>query len=138
MFLNLVSDFHYHVVWAAKKLARGETLVARECLDGYLRQLYLRCCAWEAISRGSSPPAVRLSRFFEIWASQSAIKGMATLCTRYEALEVARSLRASIPAFSSIAVIVADAVCAAYPADAERKIRDTTARILGSDHGSAS
>jgi aminoglycoside 6-adenylyltransferase len=35
-FLNQISDFWYHALWAARKLRRGELLVAKQCCDSYL------------------------------------------------------------------------------------------------------
>jgi aminoglycoside 6-adenylyltransferase len=96
---ELGTDFWYHAVWAAKKLARGEVLVAKRSVDGYLKERLLTLLAWHA---ASSVPAVDTwheARFFERWADPRAVEAMREAYARYDRDDVARALRATMDIF---------------------------------------
>jgi aminoglycoside 6-adenylyltransferase len=96
---ELGTDFWYHAVWAAKKLARGEVLVAKRSVDGYLKERLLTLLAWHA---ASSKPAVDTwheARFFERWADPRAVEAMREAYARYDRDDVARALRATMEIF---------------------------------------
>jgi aminoglycoside 6-adenylyltransferase len=96
---ELASDFWYHAVWAARKLARGEVLMAKRSVDGYLKERLLTLLAWHA---ASSTPAVDTwheARFFEDWADPRAVEAMRDAYARYDRDDVARALRATMDIF---------------------------------------
>lgn len=65
-FENLVSNFAFHTVWTAKKLARGELWAARQCLEGYMRGLLLKLEEWKRACAGED--VWHSGRFLEEWA----------------------------------------------------------------------
>jgi aminoglycoside 6-adenylyltransferase len=96
---ELGTDFWYHAVWAAKKLARGEVLVAKRSVDGYLKEQLLTLLAWHA---ASSKPAVDTwheARFVERWADPRAVEAMREAYARYDRDDLARALRATMDIF---------------------------------------
>lgn len=95
-FSNLVNDFWFHLVWTAKKLRRGELLVASEATNGYLRALLVRTVRWHALVRGS--PGRDLwhgARFFESWADPRVIRDFPSTVARYDAGSIANALSAN-------------------------------------------
>lgn len=47
-FAQLTHDFWYHLMWAAKKLRRGELWIATQSCDCYLKGLVVTLLAWHA------------------------------------------------------------------------------------------
>ncbi|MGD0588414.1 MAG: aminoglycoside 6-adenylyltransferase [Thermoplasmata archaeon] len=95
-FSNLVNDFWFHLVWTAKKLRRGELLVASEATNGYLRALLVRTVRWHALVRGS--PGRDLwhgARFFESWADPRVIRDFPETVAQYDTRSIAKALSAS-------------------------------------------
>ena len=95
-FSNLVNDYWFHLVWAAKKLRRGELMTAVEATNGYLRTLLVRTVRWHALVRG--PPDQDLwhgTRFFETWADPRVVRDFSATIARYDPPSVARALRGS-------------------------------------------
>jgi aminoglycoside 6-adenylyltransferase len=100
-FSNLVNDYWFHLVWAAKKLRRGELLTALEATNGYLRQLLVRAVRWHALLRGPKGQDVwHSARFFESWADPRVVRDFAATVALYDAPSVARALRANRVLFS--------------------------------------
>jgi aminoglycoside 6-adenylyltransferase len=114
-FAHLVNDVWFHLIWAAKKLRRGELLVACDATNGYLRALLVRMVRWHALVRGHRQDLWHGSRFFEIWADRRVVEGFAEVQTRYERTSVAASLRAIRTMFCWLADEVGDALGYASP-----------------------
>ena len=94
-FSNLVNDYWFHLVWTAKKLRRGELLIAVLATNGYLGQLLVRLARWHAISRGSSGGTPwHGARFFEKWADPRIVRDLSVIASQYSAPSVAQALRA--------------------------------------------
>jgi aminoglycoside 6-adenylyltransferase len=65
---DLAQDFWYHALWTAKKWRRGEALVARSCLESYLKPLLL-----EADRLRASGDTWHGTRFAERWAAPEVV-----------------------------------------------------------------
>lgn len=65
---ELAQDFWYHALWTAKKWRRGEALVARSCLESYLKPLLL-----EADRLRASGDTWHGTRFAEQWAAPEVV-----------------------------------------------------------------
>lgn len=65
---EIAQDFWYHALWAAKKWRRGEALVARSCLESYLKPLLL-----EADRLRASGDTWHGTRFAERWAAPDVL-----------------------------------------------------------------
>jgi aminoglycoside 6-adenylyltransferase len=96
---ELGADFWYHALWAAKKLARGETLVAKRSIDGYLKELLLELFARHARAGDPVLDTWHEARFFERWADPRAVAALRESYGRYESADLARALLATADAF---------------------------------------
>lgn len=67
-FDQLVNDFWYHLLWSAKKLWRGEVLVAKQACDGWLTGRLVELARW----RADAVDTWHGARFFERWAGASS------------------------------------------------------------------
>src|SRR5262245_33164363 len=96
-FDRLVNDFWYHLLWAAKKLWRGEVLVAKQACDGLLTGLLVELARW----RSAESDTWHGARFFERWAGDDLVEALGPTFARYEAADVAR-LRAKAELFGRV------------------------------------
>jgi aminoglycoside 6-adenylyltransferase len=87
---QLSNDFWYHVLWGAKKLRRGELLVASQVCNCYLTGLLVELVRWWAHDRDTWHGY----RFFERWAGGEVAEALAPTLAQYEAADIARALRA--------------------------------------------
>jgi aminoglycoside 6-adenylyltransferase len=92
-FDQLFSDFWYHCPWAARKLARGEIIVAHQTLDGYLRGLLLQFIHWSAERNGAT---WHESRFFNEWAPSPAREMLPETWARHDAGDIRRALEVAM------------------------------------------
>ena len=97
---DLGADFWYHALWAARKLARGELLMATRSVDGYLKERLIALVGWHAQARDPSVDTWHEARFFEQWADARALEAMRRAYARYDANDVARALVETVDAFA--------------------------------------
>jgi len=97
-FDQLVNDFWYHLLWSAKKLWRGELLVAKQACDGWLTGRLVELVRW----RSDATDTWHGMRFFERWAGDDVVDALAPTFARYEAADVARALRAKAGLFGRL------------------------------------
>jgi len=95
---QLSHDFWYHVLWAAKKLRRGELLLAKQVCDGYLLAQLVELARWRAQGRDTWHGY----RFFERWAGKELIAALPATFARYEVNDIARALRATADVFGDL------------------------------------
>jgi aminoglycoside 6-adenylyltransferase len=69
---QLVHDFWYHALWAAKKLRRGEGITARGGVE-YCKRLLLELARAHAQTRADAPDTWHSERFAEQWAHPRAL-----------------------------------------------------------------
>jgi hypothetical protein len=74
-FDQLVNDFWYQLLWSAKKLWRGEVLVAKQACDGLLTGLLVELARW----RSDESHTWHGSRFFERWAGDDLVERSSSL-----------------------------------------------------------
>lgn len=96
---ELAADFWYHALWAARKLARGEILMAKRSVDGYLKERLLTLFAWHARAGDTELDTWHEARFFERWADPRAVDALRESYARYDSDEVRRALFATMDAF---------------------------------------
>jgi aminoglycoside 6-adenylyltransferase len=96
---DLASDFWYHALWAAKKLARGEVLMAKRSVDGYLKERLLTLLAWHAKAGQPGLDTWHEARFFERWADPRAVGALRDAYARYDAGDVERALGVTMDVF---------------------------------------
>ncbi|MBN1687275.1 MAG: aminoglycoside 6-adenylyltransferase [Spirochaetales bacterium] len=101
---NLTADFFFHVVWAAKKLMRGETLVAKNCCDTYMKKLLLRLLAINQRAKdGTCDVPAEEARFFEQWAGEDIASRFLSIYATYNKQDIMRSIAATAELFSEVA-----------------------------------
>jgi len=105
-FDQIVNDFWYHLLWAAKKLWRGEILVAKQACDGWLTGRLVELARW----RSNEADTWHGARFFERWAGDDLVAALGPTFARYEVGDLARALRAKAELFGR----VEDEVAARY------------------------
>jgi aminoglycoside 6-adenylyltransferase len=96
---ELGADFWYHALWAARKLARGELLMAKRSVDGYLKERLLTLFAWHARAGDQGLDTWHEARFFERWADPRAVEALRGAYARYDPDEVRRALLATMDVF---------------------------------------
>ncbi|HEV2073956.1 MAG TPA: aminoglycoside 6-adenylyltransferase [Thermomicrobiales bacterium] len=80
-FDETINDFWYHCVWIAKKLRRGDLIVAHECLDGHQRRLIMHLIRWHPERKGTLWHG---ARFMEEWAPQEVTMRLATTWAEHD------------------------------------------------------
>jgi len=125
-FTNLAQDFWFHAVWAAKKLARGELLYAKYCLDAYMKQRLLALVEHHARVNGCGDVWYN-GRFIERWAQPWVLEGLAAAYAHYDPQDMARALLATMDLFRDLAA----ALPFSYPKDAEVFSYETVKKIGG-------
>jgi aminoglycoside 6-adenylyltransferase len=103
-FGQLTNDFWYHLLWAAKKLWRGEVLLAKQVCDCFLTWRLVELARWRAHGEDTWHDL----RFFELWAGKDLVEALGETFARYEAEDVARALRATGKLFGRLEDEVAD------------------------------
>ena len=95
---QLSNDFWYHLLWAAKKLRRGELLLAKQVCDGYLTGGVVQLARW----RAEGADTWHGLRFFERWAGDDVVQALGRAFAGYDAAEVARALAAKGELFARL------------------------------------
>jgi aminoglycoside 6-adenylyltransferase len=131
-FDELNADFLYHVVWAARKLRRGEIFTAKLCVDGYLKWLLLKLLEWEAHSRDPEIDTWHNGRFLERWANPEALEQLRDTYARYDDADVIRALWSTVNLFRQVATETAERIGLAYPKEADAFAVQMTRRTLES------
>jgi aminoglycoside 6-adenylyltransferase len=116
-------DFWYHVLWVARKLARGELWVALLGLNGHLANLLRVAVQWDAIAAGQ-PDVWHRGRFLERWARPDVVERLRGTLADYDPAAARAGLQAAADLFADLARPVADRVGATYPDEGERRVRE--------------
>lgn len=124
-FANVVNDFWFHALWTARKLCRGETLMALNCCDVDLNDKLITIARWHALA-GDGRDTWHQSRFFEEWADPRLVQDLTACFAHYDPADIARALRATMRTFDWIARETAARLGFEYPHEAVRWI---TARV---------
>lgn len=99
---ELASDFWYHALWTAKRLRRGEVFIAKECLDGSLKDRLVTLLGWHARAIEPTADTWRGGRFLERWADPGALVALERAYARYDLRDVARALWETIDLWQGI------------------------------------
>lgn len=119
-FDNLVQDFWYHAVWAAKKLKRGELWTAKCCVDNYMKEklLALAECYAHAV-HGPEYETWHNGRFLEEWAEEWLIRYLSNIYARYDRGEIEHALFATMDLFRRMAKDAGNRLGYSYPLGAD-------------------
>lgn len=116
---QLSNDFWYHVLWGAKKLRRGELLVASQVCNCYLTGLLVELARWRAHDRDTWHGY----RFFERWAGGEVAGALGPTFAQYEAADIARALRAKCELFGQLEEVVTERFHLVEPVDRSEVMR---------------
>jgi aminoglycoside 6-adenylyltransferase len=110
---HLSNDFWYHLLWGAKKLRRGELLLAKQVCDCYLIERIVQLARW----RAQDQDTWHGYRFFERWAGEETAHALGPTFARYDAADVGRALRAKGELFGELEGDVAQRFGLVEPVD---------------------
>lgn len=127
-YANLVHDFLYHCVLAAKKLRRGELLYAKGNADGYLKGYIVELARWQA--RADGRDVWHETRFFEQWADPALVAAMANVYAQYDRTDIVRAIFASLDLFEQTAQNYAVRRGFRYPSEAAAHTRELLEKLL--------
>lgn len=103
-FENIVNDFYFHNIWAAKKLLRGEMWSAKMCIDSYLKTRLLKIieqyhCDKDVWHDG---------RFIDKWADAQILDELTRCFAHYDRNDCAAALAATHKLFAHLSNAVAE------------------------------
>jgi aminoglycoside 6-adenylyltransferase len=73
---ELAQDFWYHALWTAKKHRRGESVTARDCIEGTLKQRLIELAREHARLRDPAADTWHRDRFVERWADARTLAAL--------------------------------------------------------------
>jgi aminoglycoside 6-adenylyltransferase len=124
-------DFWYHLLWAAKKLRRGELWVATRSCDCYLKGLVVTLLAWHAKAADPEADTWHGGRFLERWADPGALADLRDAYAGYDAAQVVRALWATAELFERLERECAERLGLA-PSVPYQEVRRRLREVLGS------
>jgi len=126
-----VSDFFYHLLWAAKKLRRGELWTAKMGCDGYLKRLLVRMIEWSTVATATTAVDVwHDGRFLDRWSPPEVKSRLPATFAAYESRDISRALGETGRLYSQLAIQVAKRFGWSYPTEAEDAIWGLVHRTL--------
>lgn len=130
-FQAAVADFWYHVLWAAKKLRRGELWTAKLGCDGYLKLALLRMIEWRTIARhGREANVWHAGRFLERWTDPDVRARLPATFSSYRLVDMVRGLGETARLYSELARELAKARNWVYPLAAEARVLELMSNVL--------
>jgi len=122
-FAETIADFFYHGLWAARKLRRGELLLAKDCCDGCMKWLLVRMLRWHTgATRGWDHDTWHSGRFVERWADPRAVKGLRAVYAHYDEEDLRRALIATMELFRWVAQETAARLGYPYPTRMDEQV----------------
>ncbi|MEK4486234.1 aminoglycoside 6-adenylyltransferase [Psychrobacillus sp. FSL H8-0484] len=120
-FKNDVNDFWFHTVFIAKKLRRGELLVAKSCCDGYLKRLLLKNVKLQSkMNKSNNQQNWHDVRFFEDWADKDVLQDFDKIYGTYDEESVWKALFQTMELYRKVAQKVANELNYTYPEVADQ------------------
>jgi aminoglycoside 6-adenylyltransferase len=101
-FAQVTHDFWYHLVWAAKKLRRGELWIATQTCNCHLNGLVVTLLAWQVKAADPQADTWHGGRFLERWADPHALRELRLAYAGYDAADLARALWATAELFQRL------------------------------------
>ncbi len=132
-FRDGTESFWYHLLWAAKKLRRGELWQAKLACDGQLKWELLRMIEWQAaVASGNAVDVWHGGRFLDRWADPRVRSRLPAAFAEYDVESVGRALRETGRLFSELAREVANGRGWAFPEATESAVLTLVASTLDS------
>ncbi|WP_286904332.1 aminoglycoside 6-adenylyltransferase [Clostridium sp. UBA1652] len=113
---NLISEFFFHVIWASKKVMRGELWAAITCVDGYMKKLLLRMIEYHSHAlHGTDYDTWHNGKFIERWAEPWVVKEFQNIYARFSDKDIMKALLNTMNLFQKIAIETMDKWDYEYP-----------------------
>ncbi|WP_326513665.1 aminoglycoside 6-adenylyltransferase [Clostridium intestinale] len=113
---NLISEFFFHVIWASKKIMRGELWAAITCVDGYMKKLLLKMIEYHSHAlHGTDYDTWHNGKFIERWAEPWVVKEFQNIYARYSNKDIMKALLNTMNLFQKIAIETMDKWDYEYP-----------------------
>ena len=113
---NLISEFFFHVIWASKKVMRGELWAAITCVDGYMKKLLLKMIEYHSHAlHGTDYDTWHNGKFIERWAEPWVVKEFQNIYARYSDKDIMKALLNTMNLFQKIAIETMDKWDYEYP-----------------------
>ncbi len=113
-YINIVNDFCFHTVWAAKKILRGELWTAKMCIDAYLKNYLLKIIEAYSVCRYNAD-VWHDGRFLDTWADDRIKEALPKCFARYDKADMIIALSETKKLFSQLAEETAEICGYAYP-----------------------
>ncbi|MGD6901527.1 aminoglycoside 6-adenylyltransferase [Bacillus infantis] len=117
---NVIHDFWYHAVLAAKKIRRGELLDAKSIGDSYMKHLLMELVRTQSrLNHGPAFDTWHGNRFFEKWADPETMVAYKNLYGVYVEEDVWRALHNTMGFFRETAKDVCVKMNLHYPEEGD-------------------
>lgn len=116
-YVNIVNDFCFHVVWASKKILRGELWTAKMCVDAYLKNYLLKMIEMYSVSMYDTD-VWHDGRFLDRWADNIIKETLPKCFAHYDKADIISALSETNNLFVKLAKAIADKRNYKYPEDA--------------------
>ncbi len=115
-FQNLISEFWFHVIWAAKKVMRGELWAAITCVDSFMKEKLLKMIEYYSHAlHGVDYDTWHSGRFIEHWAEPWVVKEFKDIYAGYFDKDIMKAISATMNLFRKMSVETADKWDYQYP-----------------------
>ncbi|WP_238904798.1 aminoglycoside 6-adenylyltransferase [Clostridium sp. YIM B02506] len=113
---NLISEFFFHVIWASKKVMRGELWASITCVDGYMKKLLLKMIEYHSHAlHGKAYDTWHNGKFIERWAEPWVVKEFQNIYARFSDKDIMKALLNTMNLFQKIAIETMDKWDYEYP-----------------------
>ena len=116
-YVNMVNDFCFHVIWASKKILRGELWSAKMCLDAYLKNYLLKMIEMYSVYI-HDVDVWHDGRFLDRWADDKIKEALTKCFAHYDREDMISALLETNKLFSQLAKDVAEIRNFNYPENA--------------------
>lgn len=123
--INLINDFWFHAVRAAKKILRGEIFIAKSNVDNYMKQNLLNLIEIHSKAKnGANYDTWHNGRYIEKWADPRIIEGLKTTYSYYDKKDIEHALFETMNLFRWISKEVCKYLNIKYPTIPDEKASD--------------
>ena len=116
---NRINDFYFHIIWASKKILRGEFWSGKMCLDAYLKGHLLRIMEAYTTCKYHTD-TWHDGRFLDRWADSETKNELKNCFAHYERDDMVSALKATFKLFTRLAGELADMKGYPFPEDAKK------------------
>lgn len=117
-FNNMINDFLFHVIWALKKIQRGELWTAKMCIDSYMKGPLLKIIEMYTITVYKAD-VWHDGRFLDKWAEDEITEKLKSCFAHYDRDDMIFALISSYELFSRLAKLCAGYCKYSYPYEAD-------------------